>query len=120
VPIEAEAATIYAVTPSPLLLGKKEMNSSERYPAMEHIFNTYFGQDFDLFGATVAEIVACYKKDSPYDHENLVREIDSFRVEHPHDLAIAFDQTYGHGFSPGPWGYTTALFLDETQRLLSE
>jgi len=96
------------------------MGSSKRHPAMDHLFTTYFGQDFDLFGETVPEIVACYKRDSPYDYENLIREINSFRTEHPHDLTIAFDQIYGHGFSPEPWGYTTASLLDEIQRLLSE
>ncbi|SDQ32238.1 contact-dependent growth inhibition system immunity protein [Paraburkholderia tuberum] len=96
------------------------MSSSERYPAMDHLMRTYFGQDFDLFGETVPEIVACYKQDSPHDYANLVREIDSFRTEHSHDLAIAFDQMYGRGFSPEPWGYTVASFLDEIQRLLNE
>ncbi|MFT4067186.1 contact-dependent growth inhibition system immunity protein [Paraburkholderia sp.] len=96
------------------------MSSSERYPAMDHLFNTYFGQDFDLFGETVPEIVACYKKDSPYDYENLVREIDSFRGNHPDDLDATFKQLFGRGFRPEGWGYTTASLLDEIQRLLNE
>lgn len=85
---------------------------------MDHLFNTYFGQDFDLFGETVLEIVACYKKDCPYDYENLVREIDSFRSEHPNDLDSAFEKDYGHDFDPVLWGYTTASFLEELKRLL--
>jgi hypothetical protein len=96
------------------------MTSLARYPEMDRIFSIYFGQDFDLFGETVPEIVACYKKDSPYHYENLVQEINSFKNEHPHDLAIVFDQMYGRGFSPEPWGYTTASLLEEIQHLLSQ
>ncbi|MGF6411711.1 contact-dependent growth inhibition system immunity protein [Paraburkholderia sp. MM5482-R1] len=96
------------------------MSYSERYPAMEHIFNVYFGQDFDLFGENVQEIVACYRKDSPYDYENLIREIDSFRSEHPSDLDATFKQVFRRGFRPEGGGYTTASFLDEIQRVLSE
>ncbi|WP_028229580.1 contact-dependent growth inhibition system immunity protein [Paraburkholderia ferrariae] len=94
------------------------MSPSERYPEMDHLFTIYFGQDFDLFGATVPEIVACYKKDSPYHYENLIREMDSFRKEHPDDLEAAF-KPFRRGFRPEGRGYTTASYLDEIRRLLS-
>ena len=87
---------------------------------MDHIFGVYFGQDFDLFGETVPEIVACYKKDCPYDYENPIREIDTFRSEHHDDLDAVFKQLFRRSFRPEGWGYTTTLFLDEIQRLLSE
>lgn len=87
------------------------MSSLECYPEMDRIFSIYFGQDFDLFGEAVPEIVVCYKRDSLYQYKNMVHEIDSFRNEHPHDLDAAFDQIYGGGFSPEPWGYTAALYL---------
>ncbi|SMG59387.1 contact-dependent growth inhibition system immunity protein [Paraburkholderia susongensis] len=96
------------------------MNSSELYPEMDHIFAIYFGQDFDLFGETVPEIVACYKKDSPYHYEKLLRELGAFRQEHPNDLDSAFEKDYGRDFDPKLWGYTTASFFDELKRLLSE
>ncbi|NIF53440.1 contact-dependent growth inhibition system immunity protein [Burkholderia sp. Ax-1724] len=96
------------------------MSSSERYPEMDHIFSVYFGQDFDLFGETVPEIVVCYKKDSPYHYKELNREIDSFRSEHPNDLEAAFNQSFRDGFRPEGAGYTTASFLEELKRLLSE
>jgi hypothetical protein len=96
------------------------MSSSERYPAMDHIFSVYFGQDFDLFGQSVPEIVACYKKDSPHDYENLIREIDTFRGKHLHDLDATFKQLFRRGFRPEGLGYTTTSFLDEICRVLSE
>ncbi|SMG59386.1 contact-dependent growth inhibition system immunity protein [Paraburkholderia susongensis] len=95
------------------------MNSSELYPEMDHLFTTYFGQDFDLFGETVPEIVACYKKDGPYHYEKLLRELGAFRQEHPNDLDTAF-KPFRRGFRPEGWGYTIASFLDEIQRILSE
>ncbi|SMG59388.1 contact-dependent growth inhibition system immunity protein [Paraburkholderia susongensis] len=96
------------------------MNSSERYPEMDRMFGIYFGQDFDLFGETVPEIVACYKKGSPYRYQELIQEMNSFRGEHPDDLDSAFEKDYGRDFDPKLWGYTTASFFDELKRLLSE
>ncbi|MEX3787064.1 contact-dependent growth inhibition system immunity protein [Paraburkholderia sp. BR14374] len=94
--------------------------SPERYPAMHRIFHVYFGQDFDLFGETIAEIVACYKKDSPHTYSNLIHEINSFMDEHSADLDCAFERSYGAGFDPTLWGHTTESFLNELKRLMSE
>ncbi|OLL28012.1 hypothetical protein BTH42_29955 [Burkholderia sp. SRS-W-2-2016] len=95
------------------------MISSDRYPEMEHVFDIYFGQDFDLFGETVPEIVACYKKDSPHHYKDLIREIASFRSEHPDDLDIAYEH-FRRGFRPEGDGYTVTSFFDEIQRLLKD
>jgi hypothetical protein len=75
-----------------LTLNEKEMSLSERYPEMEHIFSVYFDQDFDLFGETVPELVSCYKRDDSHRQQSLIREIDSFRKEHPDELDTAFKQ----------------------------
>ncbi|OLL28013.1 hypothetical protein BTH42_29960 [Burkholderia sp. SRS-W-2-2016] len=90
------------------------------YPAMEHFFHIYFGQDFDLFGDSIQEIVECYKNDAPRQYPELTREIDAYRKEHPNDLAVAFKEKYLCAFSPEPDGYTIVTFLDEVQRLLRE
>ncbi|MCC8395494.1 hypothetical protein LJ656_23175 [Paraburkholderia sp. MMS20-SJTR3] len=95
------------------------MTPSDRYPAMNHLFGTYFGQDFDLFGETVPEIVACYRKHSPHSYADAIREIESFRKQHPDDLEAAFNP-FRRGFRPEGWGYTIASFLDEVQRGLNE
>ncbi|NML30449.1 hypothetical protein HHL14_06350 [Paraburkholderia sp. G-4-1-8] len=85
---------------------------------MEQFFSLYFGQDFDLFGDTVPEIVESYKKDCPHHYGDLIRELESFRSEHPDDLEFAFKRSFSHGFRPEGAGYTTASFLDEVQRVL--
>ncbi|WP_028226600.1 contact-dependent growth inhibition system immunity protein [Paraburkholderia ferrariae] len=93
----------------------------DRYPRMHEIFGAYFNQDFDLWGDTIPEIVACYKRDSPPDyHRELITEIDSFLDEHSKDLDSAFQRDCYSGFNPALWGYTTASFLDELKRLLGE
>jgi CdiI immunity protein len=94
---------------------------SDRYPRMYELFGAYFNQDFDLWGDTIPEIVSCYKKDSPPEyHREIINEIDSFVNEHPDDLDSAFERNYDSGFNPALWGHTTASFLDELKRLLSE
>ncbi|MCC8393561.1 hypothetical protein LJ656_13265 [Paraburkholderia sp. MMS20-SJTR3] len=87
---------------------------------MDNLFEIYFGQDFDIFGETVPEIVARYKKDFRHHYQKLIREIDLFRNRHPNDLDTAFHQRYWRHFSAEPWGYTTVSFLEEVQRLLRE
>ncbi|WP_368623468.1 contact-dependent growth inhibition system immunity protein [Paraburkholderia sp. BR13444] len=91
------------------------------YPELNQLFGVYLNQDFDIWGETIPDIVACYKRDSPVaDHQSMLAEIERFEKEHQHDLDVAFDQMYGHEFSPVPWGHTTASFLEELKRLLSE
>ncbi|WP_240162771.1 MULTISPECIES: contact-dependent growth inhibition system immunity protein [unclassified Paraburkholderia] len=97
------------------------MMPSEHYSQMSLVFRAYFGQDFDLFGNTIPEIVSCYKKDNPQErHNELINEINYFMDEHPNDLDSTFETKYGTEFDPALWGHTTASFLDELKRLLNE
>lgn len=96
-----------------------EIMPSERYPEMGLIFGVYFGQDFDLFGNTIPEIVSTYKNDCP-EYHNLPAELDAFTAEHPDDLDHAFEEDFGSGFDPVLWGHTTASFFDELKRLLRD
>ncbi|APA87261.1 hypothetical protein BJG93_17130 [Paraburkholderia sprentiae WSM5005] len=94
---------------------------STRYPKMYQLFGAYLNEDSDIWGDTIPEIIACYKRDCPREsHLEMVHEINSFMSEHPQDLDTAFKKDYGQDFSPKLWGYTTASFLDELKRLLSE
>ncbi|MEX3858827.1 contact-dependent growth inhibition system immunity protein [Paraburkholderia sp. BR10923] len=94
---------------------------SDRHPRMYELFGAYFNEDFDLWGNTISEIVSCYKNDSSTEYrKEIIDEINSFMNEHPSDLDSAFERDYGSGFDPNLWGHTTASFLDELKRLLSE
>jgi len=88
---------------------------------MDLVCGAYFGQDFDLFGNTIPEIVAGYKQDASREyHHELINEINSFINEHPNDLDSEFEKDYGSGFDPKLWGHTTTSFLAELKRLLIE
>ncbi|MBB5419875.1 hypothetical protein QF000_003127 [Paraburkholderia atlantica] len=94
---------------------------STRYPKMYQLFGAYLNEDFDIWGDTIPDIIACYKRDCPREsHLEMVHEINSFMSEHRDDLDSAFKNDYGRDFSPELWGYTTASFLDELKRLLSQ
>ncbi|MBN3803923.1 hypothetical protein GXB81_12785 [Paraburkholderia sp. Ac-20336] len=87
---------------------------------LNHFFDAYLNQDYELSGEAVEEIVECYKQGTPAEaHRRMVSEIERFISEHP-DLDEALSDAYGNDFSPELWGYTTASFLEELKRLLSE
>ncbi|MCC8395447.1 hypothetical protein LJ656_22935 [Paraburkholderia sp. MMS20-SJTR3] len=93
------------------------MDYLERFPQMATFFSIYFGQDFDIFGDTVEEIVLSYKDDHRDHYLELIREIEQFRSEHPHDLDVAYTP-FSRGFRPEGRGYTIASFLQEILRIL--
>ena len=91
------------------------------YPEIDQLLHVYFGEDFDIWGNTIEELVGCYKRDSPIgDHQALLDEIASFRQAHPNDLDTAFLASYKNFFNPPLWGHTTDSFLTEVDRLLRE
>lgn len=86
---------------------------------MHELFGAYLNQDYDIWGETIPEIVACYMGDSPPEfHAELIKEIEKFMGDHPEDLKDAFDTSYGAGFDPELWGYKVDEFLLELTRLL--
>lgn len=95
------------------------MVSGGKYPHLWQLVVVYFGQDFDLFGDTVEEIVSCYRQDSTRSVlEATVREITKFKSDHAGNLDPAIRTTFEKQFNPEPWGYTAEGFLDELVRLL--
>ncbi|SEC65055.1 contact-dependent growth inhibition system immunity protein [Paraburkholderia caballeronis] len=93
----------------------------DRYPTLSRFIQNYFGEDFELWGNTIEEIFALYMSESdPAARSMLEQDIDSFRRGHSRDLDASFKAAYGLAFNPVPWGHTTASFLEELKRLLSE
>jgi hypothetical protein len=89
------------------------------YPALDHLLHAYFGEDFDIWGNTVEEIVGCYMRESPVEHHRALREeIARFRQAHPNDLDEAFLDAYKNFFNPPLWKHTTDSFFTEVDRLL--
>jgi hypothetical protein len=79
------------------------MNSEAEYPELDQLFETYFNQDFDLWGNTICD--------------QLINEADRFMQEHPDDLDEALLARYGNDFDPAPWGHTARSFFELVQRL---
>jgi hypothetical protein len=91
------------------------------YPQLDLLLGAYFGEDFELAGNTIEEIVGCYKGDSPIEFQQALRnEIVRFRQAHPHDLDAAFLAAYKYDFNPPLWKHTTDSFLTEVDRLLRD
>jgi hypothetical protein len=91
------------------------------YPQIDQLLHVYFGQDYDIWGNTIEEIVGCYKRDSPIEFQQaLLDEIARFRQAHPHDLDAAFLAAYEYDFDPPLWKHTTDSFLTELDRLLRD
>ena len=82
------------------------------YPELDQLFGAYLHQDYQLFGDTIEEVVACYKDDSSAEQvQHMLDEIDRFRVEHSKDLDSALLALYGNDFDPKLWGHTAASFF---------
>ncbi|SMG21798.1 contact-dependent growth inhibition system immunity protein [Paraburkholderia susongensis] len=97
------------------------MEQTDQYPGLTEFIQVYFGEDFALWGNTMADILALYRSESnPAERSTLVSEIDRFRRDNASDLDAAFEAAYGLCLDPPLWGHTTASFLDELKRLLSD
>ncbi|NML34805.1 contact-dependent growth inhibition system immunity protein [Paraburkholderia antibiotica] len=97
------------------------MKYNDRYLVLSNFLEGYLGEEFELWGNTIEEIVAAYKRESqPLERLILVGQIDQFCRDHAANLDTAFKAAYGLTFNPVRWGHTTASFLEEVMRLLSE
>ncbi|MBC8731035.1 contact-dependent growth inhibition system immunity protein [Paraburkholderia sp. UCT2] len=97
------------------------MNENPLYPELNQLFGVYLNEDFSYWGNTIKVIVGCYRRDSSRESlRNILVEIENFERENFSNLDDAFEEAYGSQFGPELWGYTTASFLDELKRLLSE
>jgi hypothetical protein len=91
---------------------------NHEYPALLSLVRMYFGEDFDLWGNTVPEIIACYKSESESDGWDAIsNDINNFRLNNSNNLDSAFEEVCGDYIDPEPWGYTTDSFLKELQKL---
>jgi hypothetical protein len=97
------------------------MTDNKEYGDLTGLIRSRFHEDFDLFGNSVEELVSSYtEKMSRIDIDALISDIDSFKADYPETLDSEFKERFGRQFDPVLWGYTTASFLDEVKRLLSE
>ena len=84
----------------------------KRYELIENLTEVYFGQDYDYFGETGAEVMAEYRKAcTPAELEALRAEILDFMRSHP-DLETDFLRCFERPAQPEDFGSTIREFLN--------
>lgn len=84
----------------------------KRYELIDNLTKVYFGQDYDYFGETGAEVMAEYRKAcTPAELEALRAEIVDFMRSHP-DLETDFPRRFERPAQPEDFGTTIREFLD--------
>ncbi|WP_129544136.1 contact-dependent growth inhibition system immunity protein [Serratia sp. 1D1416] len=92
-------------------------------PNLGTLVRVFFGQDYDLFGESVEEILESYR-----DTENVVtvqktvNEAQMLLGLYPEEkqLEVAFTNLAEGEFSPTAWGYSVRAFLEKIIQTLSE
>jgi len=85
------------------------MSKRDCYPQFHVLFEGYLNQDYDHWGETLVDVVACFVMDSSSGGiEETLFEIEKFKRENFEDLDGTFYRCYGFNFNPKLWGYTTA------------
>ena len=89
------------------------------YPALADFLASWFHQDFDIEGETVAEVVAAYRSSSPSAAQTEVRrDIESFLRDHGDDLDAQFESTFKPDVIASALSGSTRALLEEIHALL--
>jgi hypothetical protein len=78
------------------------LQGTKDFPDLDTLLGGYFHQDFDIFGNTLAEVVATFKKDTAPDPDIARRtrsDIARFLAERPDDKKL--DSDFEEYFDPG-------------------
>jgi hypothetical protein len=97
------------------------MCDNDEFPELSNFIKNYFGEDCDLWGQTVEDMILLYMNENEAPSQmQLLRDIDEFsRINHD-NLDYSFKEIYGLFFNPVPWGHTTASFFYELKKFLKE
>lgn len=88
--------------------------SAERYVHLAEFLASWFHQDFDLNGDTVAEVVASYQTVTPPEEQMLLGcDLKRFLTEHGNDTDQAFDNLFSPEVSVSALSGSTEAFLRE-------
>ncbi|MGF6479213.1 contact-dependent growth inhibition system immunity protein [Paraburkholderia sp. JPY419] len=91
------------------------------YNNLEQLIMGRFHEDYSIYGNSIPELVLSYKAGMNEDERvAMLEEIVRFQKLNSNCLDMAFHDLFGSHCDPSLWGHTTASFLDELKRLLSE
>ena len=93
--------------------------SLSAYPAQADFLASWFHQDFDIEGETVAELVQAFARSTPGPAQVAVRrDIERFLSEHSDDLDASFEETFHPDIIASAFSGSTLGFLEEIRGLL--
>lgn len=89
------------------------------YTALADFLASWFHQDFDIEGETVAEVVTAYKASSSAAAQTRLRqEIEAFLRDHDDELDEAFENVFHPDIIASALSGSTRGFLEEVRDLL--
>lgn len=91
----------------------------KKYSSLISLTQTYFGQDRDIFGETIEEVVESYCENGENAARWLKEEItEMLKTEDDSELVARMAQLAENQFDPELWGETWRSFLQRVLRLL--
>ena len=91
------------------------------YPHLASFLGGWFNQDFDLFGSTLEEVVAEFKRSAaPGESGVICREIDRFLADHGAAAGQGFAEVFDIGVDPLGFAPTIQAFLLAIREQLNE
>ncbi|HET8706301.1 MAG TPA: contact-dependent growth inhibition system immunity protein [Pseudomonadales bacterium] len=94
--------------------------TNNNYPSLADFIASWFHQDFDLEGETVAEVVTSFLAVTPPEERAALRDdIDAFLAEHSSNLDDDFNAIFQPDIIPSALSGSTRNFLDEIRRLIT-
>lgn len=94
------------------------MNKS--YKNTGTLIRVFFGQDYDLFGETVEEVLDSYlETENPKTAAKVCQEAEYLLSLNDQALTEAFESISQGEFYPEPWGETVRTFLEKIKSHLS-
>ncbi len=95
------------------------MNQKLRYPSLSAFLGGWFHQDFDIEGATAADVVATYRKTSSEAERQAIRhDIDDFLADNPGPADRAFHETFKPDIDPSGFSQNAREWLSSIRALL--
>ncbi|MGV2879749.1 contact-dependent growth inhibition system immunity protein [Pantoea vagans] len=93
------------------------MNKS--YKNIGTLIRVFFGQDYDLFGETVEEVLDSYlETENPKTAEKVCQEAEYLLSLNDQALIEAFQSISQGEFNPESWGETVRTFLEKINSYL--
>ncbi|WP_336749169.1 contact-dependent growth inhibition system immunity protein [Pantoea vagans] len=92
---------------------------NKNYKNIGTLIRVFFGQDYDLFGETVEEVLNSYlETENPKTAEKVCQEAEYLLTLNDQELIEAFQSISQGEFNPEPWGETVRTFLEKIKNHL--